>query len=271
MKHFVQHLVTQRLARPQVGFAGPGSHLDGAPGLGSRPTLSSPCPGPKTPPPSSQGHPRRPDSQRVGGQQRKEEGACGAVSEAPSPKNLIAFLDFAMSMVFVKLCKICHFVVIHFLILSKYFPNQCGIHNHVPHSPKEGPHPGMNLRPLKTWIHTKPCPSSLNTQEAQGQLSLGLLRLSPVRQPLPKGLSRDKTGFQRRFLSWDRDWHFPVGVSGAGCRGWVSGTHADADALDIDLHEMEMEVHCLLPLPFFLGQDPLLQELWGEPRTQRGL
>ena len=55
-------------------------------------------------------------------------------------KNLIAFLDFAMLMVFVKLCKICHFVGIHFLILSKYFPNQCDIHNHVPHSLKEGPH-----------------------------------------------------------------------------------------------------------------------------------
>ena len=63
----------------------------------------------------------------------------------------------------------------------------------------------------------------------------------------------------------DRDWLFPVGVSGAGCggRGWVSGTHADADALDIDFHEMEMEVHCFFPLPFFLRQDPLLQELWG--------
>lgn len=53
--------------------------------------------------------------------------------------------------------------------------------------------------------------------------------------------------------------------------GWVAETHADADALDIDFHEMEIEVHRFLPLPFFLRQDPLLQELWGEPRTQRRL
>lgn len=61
-----------------------------------------------------------------------------------------------MPMVFVKLCKICHFVVIHFLILSKYFPNQCGIHNRVPHSLKEGPHSVWTSGPSKPGPTPRP-------------------------------------------------------------------------------------------------------------------
>lgn len=49
-----------------------------------------------------------------------EERSHGAVSRARSAKNLVAFLDFMMLVVFVKLCEICDFVVIYFLILSKY-------------------------------------------------------------------------------------------------------------------------------------------------------
>lgn len=59
---------------------------------------------------------------------------------------------------------------------------------------------------------------------------------------------------------------------GARAAGWGIGgsrTHADTDALHVDLHEMEMEVCGLLPLPFFLRQDPLFQELWVEARTQK--
>lgn len=45
-------------------------------------------------------------------------------------KNLVAFLDFTMLVGFVKLCEICDFVVIYFLILvNTHFPKQCGIHS----------------------------------------------------------------------------------------------------------------------------------------------
>ena len=61
-----------------------------------------------------------------------------------------------------------------------------------------------------------------------------------------------------------------MGVRAAGWGVGGSWTHADTNALDVDLHEMEVEVDRLLPLPFFLRQDPLFQELWGEPGTQKG-
>lgn len=61
-----------------------------------------------------------------------------------------------------------------------------------------------------------------------------------------------------------------MGVRAAGWGVGGSWTHADTNALDVDVHEMEVEVDRLLPLPFFLRQDKLSQELWGEPGTQKG-
>lgn len=126
----------------------------------------------------------------------------------------------------------------------------------------------MSLRSHQTRIHAEPWPPRLGTPRASG--------LAPVGPPLP--LPNETASSQGPLQGAELDFksvpssHKERQALFCGCRSsglgvGRSGTHADADTLHVDVHEMEMEAHGLLPLPFFLRQDPLFQELWVEPRT----